>query len=84
MKRIAILFAVLAVFLWVGSAMAITIDGNMADWGIPSLHGFNDGGAEGAGSAVSGYNNGVYYWEEEGVGTSSYGYSGWVEPGYGG
>lgn len=34
MKKLPILLAILAVFLWIGNAAAITIDGDLSDWGI--------------------------------------------------
>lgn len=58
-----------------GTAMAITVDGNMGDWGIPAWTGFST--ADNVDSPVTGYYNGVYYWEEDGNDDS------YVGPGYG-
>ena len=72
MKRIAILFAVLAVFLWVGSAGAFIIDGDWTDWGITV--------ADNNGSNLT-PSAGIGYWIED-TNDNENGY--YVGPGYGG
>ncbi len=72
---------VVGVFCWMvtsATASSITVDGNYTDWGFNSWKGFNISG-EGPGNPVTGNSNGIYWWEEDGVG--SWGY---VGPGYGG
>jgi len=61
------------------NARTITIGGGLADWGITNpANGLVS--TDAVGTPKTGYSNGVWYWEEKGVG-SSWGY---VEPGYGG
>jgi len=79
MKKLTkiLVFSILGVFLLAGTAMGITIDGEMNDWGITAWTGFST--ADDVDSPVTGYSNGVYYWEEDGVGANGY-----VGPAYGG
>jgi len=79
MKRVLGLLAI--IFLWWGvnlaSALTVTVDGNLSDWGLNT------------GSFVTNGNNwdpglsGVYVAQEDWV-TTHNGYSGYVSPGYGG
>jgi len=90
MKRFQKNFPAILVWLACGllcapSAMAlpITIDGHMDDWDITAWTGFIT--FDTVAAPVIGEQNGVFYWEEDGVGTGGYANaSGWVEPGYGG
>ena len=59
------------------SALTISIGGCLADWGITEPTGFNP--SESPDNAVTGQTNGIWWWEEDGVGDHGY-----VGPGYGG
>ena len=76
-----LLITVLGVFLAAGNAMATTInvdDGTLNDWGsIVAFTGFSTD--DGLNNPVVGQSGDIYYWEEDGVGTS-----GSVGPGSGG
>jgi PEP-CTERM motif-containing protein len=82
--RLTVLVAALIVIFGAGVAIAgaITVGGNLGDWGITNpIQGFNPNGTngEGWGTPVTGVAGGVSYWEESGTGSS-----GAVGPGYGG
>lgn len=76
------LFTVLTLGFGVGQAPAITIDGDLSDWGITDIsqghHPFETVNAGVQGSYMSGTFE-IFYWEENAVGSS-----GSVGPGYGG
>jgi len=78
MKNKLILITLLAVFLMAGNSFAITIDGDISDWGFTyGAKGFSE--SETVGPGETGNNNGVYWWEEDAVNGGGY-----VGPGYGG
>ncbi|HDM76790.1 MAG TPA: PEP-CTERM sorting domain-containing protein [Deltaproteobacteria bacterium] len=83
MRCFAIFVLLVGLVCWVSSsalASPITVDGNYSDWGFNTWSGFNtETENESAGKPVTGVTNGVYWWEEDGVGESGY-----VGPGYGG
>ncbi len=83
MKRLTILFAVLAVFLWIGNAMAFSVDGDYMDW-FSKVTGFQatDSIANDTTGAIDhGKSVGIYWSEEDYVGPDK-----WMKvgPGYGG
>jgi len=75
----SLLLIILGSLLCFGNVYAITIgvDGNMSDWGISATTGFTTN--DNVNEPVTCYQNGVYYWEEDGHYNSGY-----VGPGYGG
>lgn len=74
-----LLLALFGFLLCFGSAHAVTINinGDMSDWGISATTGFST--ADSVDNPVIDYQNGVHFWEEDGLGNSGY-----VGPGYGG
>ena len=73
----SLLLAFIGFLFYFGNAYAVNIDGNMSDWGILATTGFTT--ADSVNNPVTGYQNGVYFWEEDGHYSSGY-----VGPGYGG